>query len=1591
VKTSSKYLLLSLLLLGPAANAQRASKITMDVSFPDSIHIILENTRNHEAMVVGSGLTLAWNNLGTDQQQRIQKQFYAMKRKGGYKLRPHFVQYFGAIVNAVNVEGADVAQINSFLNVVDRVIENYRPEKALKFLTASNTFFRRHALYYDKPFRLYARDDHYTFDFIEYIPPPIDTTAAFDNTATDDWSDWDDWNAQDTMPVVSTPYWETQPPQPAPDGAVIRFNSVTLNFVTAHDSVELRNTKGVFSLTQNIFVGENGRFDWSPAGLNAEEVYCNFTEYTIDVRKPEIKSTLVKFNYTGKTPGLIPGVFEFRSQSRKAGQPSSYPRFTSYENSLNIRGLGPERMKYTGGFSLHGAVMKSTNVSGDRATIVLGDSIGSKKFRAESKEFKFRDTVGVLSEHAAFSIYHGNDSISHHSIQMRYDYATDKVVLTSEKGSLKNTPFTSSYFNTDFSATLVRWDMKADSVDFYAQMSNNTMPMIIESIDYYHPEDFDVLKGVGFNFHPLAIVARYCIENNTREAYTGALAQRYGLDVRSVQRAIEFLEIKGLVEYSKKGDIILVKEKAITQYLASKGDVDYDNLKISSLPGSYALTDLSKPRYPNASVSFKEGKMVVRGVDKFSVSDSLNVMIEPDSSIITLLQNRDIQFNGTITAGNFEISGKDFTLKYDSFFINLLKIDSINFYAMETNARGQTVRRKINNSMVGADSLAAAEGGLGDVSKSTGTLFITKPNNKSGKVSIPNYPRLDATTGGVIYFNRPEILNGAYDRSVLFAVPPFKLDSLNDADPTSIYFEGTFVSNGMFPSFKERLHTMPDKSMGFQHTVPPAGYNLYKGDGKLTGNIRLDNRGIRADGTINFWAATVKSNDFIFYPDSVVTLGQEAYMEERQFGSVYFPEATFPNYRMKWLPKQDNMRLRTTDKPFNFYAATAQLTGQVVISKDGLTGSGRLDTRGVDLRSREMTFSADNFGARHSRFRVKSADPNKPLIDGTDVRVRFDLARNFADISPEIAGEAAINFPFAQFKTSIPNARWDLTANTVTMSKGANVPLEDSYFYTTRKDLDSLSFYAERAEYDLNTQELKVSGIPYIIVADAKITPENGEVLIHENAKIGTLRNTTIIIDTLNAYHRLTEGVVDVISRKEFSGYATYQYVNFLNDTFAIKMTDFHLEPVEATTKRTGRRQSTATLQTVATGAVAEKENLVLGAGMFYKGDMIMYATKPALRLSGSIKLDIKRIKNYNSWIRYEQSGDETEVLIDFDNALTEDGARARAGLHFAAADNALYISFMNERLTEDDDFFKPSGTLHYDVESKEYKIEDVEKAAGNKLSGKVFSYNDETASVRFEGPVEFFKPTKDFGITASAIGQGNMETNEIRMNALVMMNTNAVSTAFDLVAADLVKVIKSEGAEEGIGDLTELLYKMADLVGERLAQEYDKQSAQGYVSLATLPPTAKPLTFANVNLKWSPEQKAFYSEGTLGLSNINRTDINAAFEGFMEIKREDDGSAEFNVFFKASPDSWYYFGYENNRLLMYSSNSEFNLTVAKRTNSGKAKIGETVFIPGTEDETLEFINRFRKTYLGLQVPYNLRGESKAKSRLKKDDDDDGF
>ncbi len=1568
--------------------AQAQNKLVVKLAYQDSIRVILETNSNTETSMVGGVFATAWHKLSLDQQELIKTQAEILKKKK-YKLFPLLTDFYGSIGFMVEREHADDAKISAFLKVTSQVIKNENAVRTGAFFHYCRDFFEYHALHYEKAYRLHLSDDSYTFQYIE----PAGTSVTDTTRTQDSFKQWDNPNApqdnntvwdDDTTKTApnATPSWMPLPaPQPELSGPILKFESVTFRFATSYDSTSLKNTRGSLRLSDGVFVGEKGIMGWEPAGLNPDSVYYEFKEYNFNVDKAQVKSELGRLRYVGKIPTKVEGIFEYKSASHKDKASANYPRFMSYQSNIQILGLSNENMKYTGGFALNGRRIFSSSVNGDYARLEVSDK-ADRKFVARSRQFEFQDSI-ISSKKAMVQLYQDNDSIFHPALQFRYDYGKQRLSLQKEKGPLRDAPYTSSFFNVDFSADLIRWDLKSDSMNITATGGSNQAPMIIESVDFYNPDDYRLLSGKGFSFHPLVLVVNYAAKTGLREFYSYDLAQKTKKKQDEIDRALSFLSQKGMINYNASSGLVQVKEKAMHFSEAKKGVADYDNLKIHSIMDKSA----------NATINIPRRRMTVRGVEEVNVSDSLNVILKPDSSVITILQNRDIKFDGKITAGNFEINGKDFTFKYDSFFINLNKIDSIRFYVTEKNAKGQTIRRRVNNAMVGADSTVAAAAGMGTGGKkSSGTLFINIPNNKSGKVKNANYPRLDATAGGVIYFDRSEVLNGAYDRSVFFVVPPFKLDSLNDADNSSINFDGTFVSSGMFPGFKELLHTMPDKSLGFTHVIPPSGYQLFKADGKVYGGLNMDNDGLRVAGKIEYLAASVQSRDFVFYPDSVLGRGKVGELKEKQFGQVWFPQATLPEFELNWKPKQDRFGLKNLKEPFNLYNATAQLDGTMTVSKSGVTGTGKLITRGSEAKSKELSFSAKDFAARHASFQVKTTNPDKPALSGDDIRLKFNLVQNFAEISPEIEGVAAIDFPYAQFKTSIPKARWDLNTQLITMTKDENVPIENSYFYTTRKELDSLSFNAAKAEYDIKTQQLKVSGIPYIVVADAKITPEHGEILILENAKINQLKNTTIILDTLNGYHRLTQGVVDIVSRKEFSGYATYQYVNASADTFAIKMTNFRLEPVTEETK-TRHGKKGPQLHTVANGSVDEKSNIALAPHIFYKGEMVMYASKPALQLQGYAKLDLKKIRNYNTWLKYEQSGEEKDVYLDFDHAITEDGRKAEAGLHFAA-DNSLYITFVFDKKSPDDeDFFLPSGVLFYDKESNEFKIEDRQKAAGERLSGKVFDYNEEKQEVRFEGPVNFFKGFKDFRLTAAALGSGNLVTNDIKMNSLIMAEMNLPAQAYQMMATDLQAVVKNENVPEGLGDQTELLYKIADIVGEKVAKDFEQRSLQGYVSLGTLQTLAQPLVFANTNLKWSQKHKAFYSEGTLGLSNILKSDINGAFEGFMEIRKNEDGSPVFHVFIKASPESWYYFGFEDNRLMVQSSSEPFNNMITKKTNAGKAKVGDLVFIPGSDDETLAFINRFRQNYLGIEAPYDLTSPSAKKKDKKKDEknEKDGF
>ncbi len=1606
------YIVLIFITLSHISMAQHYQLPDSIKAYGDAVSNMLQKTNDSTYAKAGRQFAGIWygTSFSKAQQDTLMAASAVMQKKN-YNTVPYLADYYETLVYAVDSAKLSQKQMTDLLGMLLKTVQHYDRRQYGNAIGTLKQFLKYQALYYANYNKVYVDSKDFSFSFVD---PPKDVIEAApaeesaqsqedvwgdpDQQSTDQTTAWDalpedeDWNSGwgDTT-ATETPeekaeekkileYIVEDPEQPVLEGPLLHFNKANLAFITPFDSASLVNTKGDLILTTYAFVGEEGKFNWQMAGLSADSVFYTLNKYNFDIRTPKLSAENGLMTYKGKIDKPVKGMFQFASQRHASLKDVHYPRFKSYDNNIKVHifnssAANPNTVAYLGGFSLEGRQISSSSLLEDNATVEVKDQ-KHKKFKAVSGRFNIGDSL-ITSKQASITIYQRGDSIYHPAVELKYILDSARLTVLLGDGALKNTPFTASYVNMDITADVMRWDLRTDSINIATLAARDKVPVVFESHDYFNESSFDNLAKM-YNFHPLIMAVGYARKNNTSTFYADDLAKSNGQNEKVVRTAMQDLMGRGFVDYDSQTGQVTLRRRAYLYVLSKAKRVDHDDIMLPSI----------EAKLPNATLRLSDKEITLRGIDRFYISNTLNVYIKPKDKEVILLGNRNFKFDGTLYSGNLEFVGKNFTFNYDSFLVNLPIIDSISFYIADEKGN----RKKVDNTLQSAEAEENADVASVSVKKTSGTLYINMPDNKSARQIIPQYPKFNATDGAIVYFNGKNVLDGAYDKSTYFAIPPFAMDSLNNIDNSVISFKGTLYSD-ILPPIDETLRIMPDNSMGFEHKIPEAGYALYNGTATLSNQLRLDANGLRANGTIHHLTSTLSSQDFILYPDSVIAKGDLFDMQAGALAQTSFPQAHTENYDIRWMPQLDSMYLTNKkDKPFQLYDQAVSLDGELVLTSKGLLGGGKLLAQGSEAISKDMSFKQYQYAARHADFDIKSSNPDKPVLAGNDVLLDFDLQKNTGKISPEVEGVAAIEFPYAQFKTSITEAIWDLKDETVKMSKPKDVDISNSYFYATRKELDSLVFNAEEAIYRIPLLQLDVSGVPYIQVADAKITPENNKVQILENATFETFKNASLVIDTVNEYHKLYNGTIDVLSRNEFKGKATYELVSAA-DTFAIEMTDFHQEEMQE-----GKKKKLVK-HTIAQGEVQESQNIIISPGMLYRGKVNMEAQKEALELDGEVKLDFKKIPNYDTWISYQSEAGQKKLEFNFEQSVTDQGEPLVAGLHLSSADNSLYTTFVTQRRSPDDmDIFKPSGLLSYDEDKQEYAIRDPKKYKADALSGKVFTYNENTQTIGIEGPVSFLpEAEKGLSVRTAVLGKGNLEKNEFTFDAFMALNIDLPQQAVDLMGADLDQAMNKSGAPAASNDRSRLLYKLAEIVGDVAAKAYDKSSVTDYTPLASVSKElVKTLVISDVTLQWSDEHKAWYSTTPLGISNVSETDVNGALNGFLEIKPTEEGTM-LNIFMQATADSWYYFTYQNSRMGIWAYNEKFCDVIGSKSNINKAKPGDFAFYLSDIAETLNYVNRFRKTYLGIDEPYNLdiapaviAGEEKA-TPADKEAERDGF
>ncbi len=1532
---------------------------------------------NNVAVTVNEFNALWSGKLDAEQKKASIVLFNSMLKKK-FKATPNFERVMDLMILA-GKRPLEPQPMLKLIQTTQKIVANMAPNPAFSCIANLFLYFKYNLLYTNGFYNLkVSKPGKLNFDWvgedISVDTGAVKTDEQVANKAFEDWNQAEQapvGNSDESAPVKAPEYEEVPVDLPQISGPVILFEQISLKFETGFDSASLRRTNGTYMLANGTFVGDGGQMDWQTAGLKRTEVYADLRKYSFRVKYASIQADNVMLMYKNRLETTVLGAFEWKTSKKVKFTEPVYPRFKSYYNESRFRDVKDDGIFYKGGFSLEGRRVNSSSVYGGKGIIKLKNK-DNWAISLASNRFDFGDTV-ITSGSAYAVVIYGNDSIVHPAVRVVYNTVRREIRLYKEKGKFKDCPFYDSGHNMEIMADLLVWDMDKLNMDFYILNGRSKVPALFESVDYFDNKRFSDLQGI-FSFHPLMMLQAYAKKAGREEFNVEEMATDFKQNPNALRSAMVQVASGGFIDYDFKNGNVKIKEKLFHFTSAQKNKKDYDQVSIPSV----------NPPKLNGQLSLDSNQITVHGVNRFYLSDSLKVYIQPRNRRVKVKGNRNIEFDGELNAGNFKTYGEGLKFDYAEFKVELGKIDSIAITTPPTKKGGPPIISK----MYGQDKNAKE----GDKAFGSGTLYINEPDNKSARKSIPKYPIFDINTPSFIYFDKQEYLKGKYGSEVFFKIPPFQVDSTSGKNAKTIGFEGQFTSDSIFPTFPEKLKIRPDKSLGFVHKTPTEGYPLYGTEARFFGSISLDYKGLRGKGEIKFLNTTVTSEDFIFYPDSIIARGRSASMVGTEIQNVAFPQAEIQGYAMKFNPVKKSMSLiNAKGMPIKLYEKTISLEGLLMLSATGLTGRGYIQIAGARAESERYRFEKDGFYGRRSFFEIKSANPIKPAVACRNVKFYFSFKDKKADFSPEVKGFASNVFPFCQYKTSIPSATWWIERKLVTMEKPDSVELRSSYFFSIKAD-DSLFFNASKAEYDITEHRLSVSGIPYIHVADAEIKPDSNKVTITEGANVQTLARATVLVDRVNKYHTLKEANIKILSRDRFEGDGIYQYVNALKDTLYIKFDEFTLKDPKEDKKV---ELETDEPYTVSGGEVSETKPIKLAKGILYKGQAFMSALKPNLEFKGQIKLDLKRNKNAG-WINYESDGESREFVLNVADAKDDEGQPLVSGLMIESENNRLYNGFLaTKHNPEDLEVFKASGILNYLEKTQEFRIGSQDRFDEKTYEGGILVYNDSLSTINVNGALNFQGvPDKDFQIRAAGFGTGSLDTSIVELTTSLAFDFNMPSGAWKNMGNILAARVADLGLPEATEDKTGLAFRIANIAGDRYGKEYEKQNQTKKVPVFTIvSKLSKSIFLSEVKLAWHEKQKAWYSVGKIGVSHIQGTNVNGFMDGMLEIKYS-EGPPMVNLYLEPSSDGWYFLALdENKRLGLLAAQDEFNNAVEGK--SKEAKEGAYYFALAESFEKKRFMRNFKKNYLGIdegevaEEPEKTRDKDQADEEASEETSDD--
>ncbi|HPB25840.1 MAG TPA: hypothetical protein PLB59_04695 [Bacteroidales bacterium] len=1324
------------------------------------------------------------------------------------------------------------------------------------------------------------------------------------------------------------------------------FPSLDLTCVKKNDSTCIYGTHGKFFPTMDRWVGKDGMLYWDRVGLPWEEVHAEIhKEYSIQLTKSEFDVDTVTFYNTNFFQRPLTGSLKEKVLADVAEERISYPRFTSFYTDQEIKDIFKD-IDFTGGFAMYGNKLIGQGTKEEDAHLFIKKD--NKRFvKLSSKEFIMRKNQ-IGSDKAAVVIYLENDSIFHPGLNMKYNNENRELSLIRDDNGISKSPYFNTYHKIDMYFQALYWKLDQPKMDFtFIRGLGSESNAIFESDNYYNEFRWEKLRGME-EIHPLVELKQIADARGSKTISELDVMTKFRVPKELAQGQLLTYAEKGFIIYNIDDGIVVLKDRIYNYINAKTGKTDYDVIQFNSIISAQ----------DNGTLNLMNYDLKLRGVARIHLSDSQFVYVDPYEQEIVLKKNRDFEFDGRIHAGLFDFYGKKITFKYDMFRFDMPMTDSMSFKVQD---------RTKPTDLYGHHPLVKVRTVIENLN---GEMLIDHPNNKSGLKNFANYPSFISKKDAYVYYDKPFIFNKVYSRDrFYYRLQPFRIDTLDSYNSERKQFNGYLVSAGIFPDIVEPLSVQPDYSLGFVIQTPPGGFKAYGGKGTYDSIVDLSYKGFLGKGTLKYLNSTSRSDDFIFFPDSLYARAKEYTIKEKPT-PVEYPSVYAQDVDIKWYPYQDVMNVNQMTKPFEVFANKTLLKGGLSMSSKALTAHGLISFGKVEMSSENYLLKHHSFSSDTTNVQFKTPDLSEMVLRTENFNVAIDFNKQLGKFRSNDEN-SKITFPFNYYACYMYNFDWLMDKDmlnfhsskkadyaylkTKTMLELIDEEFTDSYFVSEHPAQDSLSFYAPDAFYHLTENIIYTQDVPIIHVADAGIFPDSGKVTIDKKAEMLPLHNARLIANTDSKFHYIYNDTINILSKKIYRGNGFYDYVDELGDKQKI-----YLKRIEV--DKTG--------QTNAFGDISEESGFRLSPFFDFAGKVTMYADKEFLNFDGGSRIRQDCDTSKARWLRFVADIDPEKVAIPITDKPKEyvsgaTGNELGMGLYIGDDSTLVYPAFVKPKNNfNDGDVITATGVMTYDKAQQRYYVGPVVDSSAKYIKPENYLYLDKQNCYIFgEGRVNMGANLGRLVLESFGTVRNNIIDNSTYFDVAMNLDFFFEKDAYQMFAQ---AIINDGGLEPADPSEDKFYNAMRFMVGPKKADDLISQlSLSG--KFKSIPDEMKhSLVISDINFTWNHQSRSLVSGSPIGIAMINENQLNKYVEGYIEISRKRSGSI-LNMYFEVEND-WYYFNYAQNKLQSISSNKSYNDLIKKAMSSNKNilkaedKLPQFAFIISTEKRKNDFLKKIGKS-----------------------------